>query len=222
MRLTLTRLFVALSVLAAATSAGLPINAQELQDVVYLHDGSVIRGVIVEQVPGESILIETVDGNRFRYQMDQIQRMTREPSVGGPLNPPPPQAPVLLQSPKSPGTATVLSLLIVGAGQAYNGDWGKGLAFLGGAVLLGSAAISEANSDACYYDDECGTAGALALGWLAVSVWSIVDAYQGAQAFNERLGIAGLELLPEPDVRVAETPGGDRVAFDLPLVRWRY
>ena len=29
--------------------------------------------------PGESILIQTVDGNRFRYSMEEIERMVKEP-----------------------------------------------------------------------------------------------------------------------------------------------
>ena len=68
-----------LCVLAAGGVGGQPVKAQEIQDVVYLHNGSIIRGTIVEQVPGESILIQTVDGNRFRYSMEEIERMVKEP-----------------------------------------------------------------------------------------------------------------------------------------------
>lgn len=49
-----------------------------MQDVVYLKDGSVIRGVIIEQVPNESLKIETRDGNVFVYRMDEITKMTKE------------------------------------------------------------------------------------------------------------------------------------------------
>lgn len=47
-------------------------------DAVYLKNGSVIRGMIVEQVPGESVTIETADKNVFVLQMDEISRMTKE------------------------------------------------------------------------------------------------------------------------------------------------
>lgn len=49
-----------------------------LQDVIYLQNGSIIRGTIIEQIPGKSLKIETRDGNIFVYQMDEISKMTRE------------------------------------------------------------------------------------------------------------------------------------------------
>ena len=61
---------------------------------------------------------------------------------------------------KNPVLAAVLSALIVGVGQFYNGDMKKGAAMLIGAVVLGAA-----------------TAGVL---WLALAVWSAFDAYQVA------------------------------------------
>ncbi|MDA3866986.1 MAG: hypothetical protein PF489_09615, partial [Salinivirgaceae bacterium] len=48
------------------------------QDVVYLKNGSIIRGVIIEQVPNKSIKIETADRNVFVYQMDEIEKLTKE------------------------------------------------------------------------------------------------------------------------------------------------
>ncbi|MDR0954946.1 MAG: hypothetical protein LBM20_06165 [Rikenellaceae bacterium] len=52
--------------------------AQNYEDVVHLKNGSVIRGVIVEQVPNESLKIETRDGNLFVYQMSEVEKMTKE------------------------------------------------------------------------------------------------------------------------------------------------
>ena len=46
------------------------------QDVVYLKNGSIIRGVIIEQVPNKSIKIETADRNVFVYLMDEIEKIT--------------------------------------------------------------------------------------------------------------------------------------------------
>ena len=48
------------------------------QDVVYLKNGSIIRGVIIEQVPDKSIKIETADRNVFVYQMEEIEKITKE------------------------------------------------------------------------------------------------------------------------------------------------
>jgi hypothetical protein len=55
-------------------------QTQNLQDVVYLKNGSVIHGTIIEEVPNKSIKIETSDGNIFFYQMDEIEKLTKEPS----------------------------------------------------------------------------------------------------------------------------------------------
>lgn len=55
-------------------------NAQNYQDVVYLKSGSVIRGTIIEQVPGVSIKIETADKNVFVFKIEEVDKMTREVS----------------------------------------------------------------------------------------------------------------------------------------------
>jgi hypothetical protein len=51
--------------------------AQQYQDVVYLKNGSIIRGVIVEQIPNQSIKIESA-GNVFVFKMDEIEKITKE------------------------------------------------------------------------------------------------------------------------------------------------
>lgn len=48
------------------------------QDVVYLKNGSIIKGVIIEQVPNKSIKIETSGGSVFVYKMDEIEKLTKE------------------------------------------------------------------------------------------------------------------------------------------------
>ncbi|WLD25125.1 hypothetical protein NU10_07085 [Flavobacterium dauae] len=48
------------------------------QDVVYLKNGSIIRGVIIEQIPNKTIKIETTDRSVFVYQMEEIDKFTKE------------------------------------------------------------------------------------------------------------------------------------------------
>ena len=55
--------------------------AQNYQDVIYLKNGSIIRGTIIEQVPNESLKIETADGNLFVYKIDEVEKMTKERSA---------------------------------------------------------------------------------------------------------------------------------------------
>ncbi len=51
---------------------------QDLIDVVYLKNGSIIRGIIIEQVPNVSLKIQTSDGSIFFYKMDEIEKITKE------------------------------------------------------------------------------------------------------------------------------------------------
>ena len=55
------------------------VKEQILVDVVYLKIGSIIRGIIIEQIPNESIKIQTFDKNVFVYKMDEILKFTKEP-----------------------------------------------------------------------------------------------------------------------------------------------
>ena len=44
----------------------------------YLKNGSIIRGLIIEQIPNESLKIQTRDGNVFAYKMSEVQKITKE------------------------------------------------------------------------------------------------------------------------------------------------
>jgi hypothetical protein len=178
-----------------------------MEDVVELKDGSVLRGTIVEDIPGESLLIETRDGNRFRIPYDRIARRAREPRVVAaptPVESPSEPTAQVTAGRKSPAAAFLLSLLIVGGGQGYNGQWGKAALMFGGAAA--SVAIMQAGSQAddCVEWEECGQrdlgAGGIALFYL----WSLIDAPLTASAINRRLdaGVA-LELGPQPRIGFA-------------------
>lgn len=54
-------------------------TAQNLQEVVYLKNGSIVRGVVIEQVPGVSLKVQTADGSIFAYQMSEVVKITKEP-----------------------------------------------------------------------------------------------------------------------------------------------
>jgi hypothetical protein len=56
------------------------IHAQSnLQDVIYLKDGSIVRGTIIEQIPAISVNIETVDHSVMVIKMDKIEKIVKEP-----------------------------------------------------------------------------------------------------------------------------------------------
>ena len=54
---------------------------EQLQDVVYLKNGSIIRGDIIEQIPNKTIKVKTSDGSVFVYSMNDIERITKEQRI---------------------------------------------------------------------------------------------------------------------------------------------
>lgn len=56
----------------------LNIGAQTINETVYLKNGSVVKGAIIEQVPNESLKIKTGDGSIFVFQMSEVTKITKE------------------------------------------------------------------------------------------------------------------------------------------------
>jgi len=52
--------------------------AQAYIDVLYLKDGSIIRGQVLEQTPDKSVKIQAYDGSIFVYNMDQVEKIVKE------------------------------------------------------------------------------------------------------------------------------------------------
>lgn len=61
--------------------------AQQWVDVVSLKNGSVIRGTILEQIPGESLKIQTADGSLFVFKMGEIKSITKDQVSGAVQSP---------------------------------------------------------------------------------------------------------------------------------------
>ena len=54
------------------------LSAQQIQETIYLRNGSVIKGNIVEQTPNGSVKIQIADGSLLVYQMSEVERITKE------------------------------------------------------------------------------------------------------------------------------------------------
>ena len=52
------------------------IVSTQAQDVVYLKNGSIIKGAIVEHVPNSAVKIQTANGSLYVFQMDEVEKMT--------------------------------------------------------------------------------------------------------------------------------------------------
>ncbi|MBR1462225.1 MAG: hypothetical protein IJ604_02435 [Prevotella sp.] len=69
-------------IIAAMMMLTVNMMAQNFQEVVYLKNGSIIKGTVIEQVPGKNIRIQTSDGSIFAYSMDDVERIVKEPVSG--------------------------------------------------------------------------------------------------------------------------------------------
>lgn len=54
------------------------LGQSNMQDVIYLKDGSIYKGVIIEQVPNVSYKIQSRDGNVFAVQIADIEKIAKE------------------------------------------------------------------------------------------------------------------------------------------------
>ena len=52
---------------------------EKYEDVIYLKDGSIIRGTLIERIPGETYKIEIEGGSVFIFTADEVEKITREP-----------------------------------------------------------------------------------------------------------------------------------------------
>lgn len=64
--------------LVALIGFAMPAAAQQYQEVVYLKNGSVIKGTVIEQIPGQSVKVQTQDGSVFVYKMSEVDKIVKE------------------------------------------------------------------------------------------------------------------------------------------------
>lgn len=178
--------FILLTCLTAfvMTSQAFAQQISQMEDVIHLKNGELIRGTIIEEVVGESLKIRTRDGNVFVYTMDEIAKMSREPVMRM-------RGQIGVQK-KNPWLAFGLSFLIPGGGQFYNGQHSKGVAQLGG-VGLGIGLMVIAKEDYTSgnfdivpfdFDDRKTVLGLLLL--CGSSLWSVIDAPISANSINQQ------------------------------------
>ena len=142
------------------------VSAQQMEDVVYLDNGGIVRGTILEQIPDKSLKIKRRDGKEFKYRMHEIVRISREPAFGSRT----------LSQKKNPMVALGLSFPIVGSGQFYNGEYTKGVAQMGAAVVGLGLVLSN--------DDWRSIPGYVLL--LGGAIWSLIDAPMSANRINRQ------------------------------------
>lgn len=48
------------------------------EQIIYLKNGSIINGIIIEEIPNEKIKIQTKDGNIFEYAIEDIEKIAKK------------------------------------------------------------------------------------------------------------------------------------------------
>lgn len=88
----------------------------------------------------------------------------------------------------SPAIAAILSALVPGLGQFYNGQWGKGALFFFGTVVVGGGLVSSGSLD--HLEQSLGANEVpsdlfqillLVLLLLGLALWSVIDAVRAAR-----------------------------------------
>lgn len=184
--------------------------AQERIDVIYLKNGDILKGTIIENVPNDYARIELQGGSVFTVKYVDIAKFTKEKptspepqprqqstGTGGQVDI---QKMMLFdKEKKNSGTAVVLSLLLTSTGHAYAGNWGRGLLFtaarVGGVVLALTAGI-QTNTESSgygYYLYSYQTTEITAwyyVGFatsLVFAIWEAIDASAEVDRYNDDL-----------------------------------
>lgn len=148
---------------------------QNYEDVVFLNNGSIIHGIIIEQIPNKSLKIQTKDGNVFVFNFTEVQKMTKELVNNNNNNNNnnynnnninsnnkdnndnknnTNSTETTNTTPKgryrSPAGAFWLSFLVPGGGQFYNGQYAKAGIMLGIDVLAYSSVLLLGTTDTYY------------------------------------------------------------------------
>ena len=175
---------IALSIIVLAGASDCDAQT-EYEDVVYLKNGEIRRGIIIEEIPLKQIKIKTRDGNVFVYGYDEIERKTKEERLHvRPRYRPTPEH----HNRKSPGAALGLSAIggffsLNGGGQLYNGEIGKGILFFSTGLFSAIWFVTESNKNPYYEQSDPGVPAIIVL---VNYVWGMVDAYKSAKRINKR------------------------------------
>lgn len=153
--------------------------AEAFGDTIHLKDGTIITGTITEEVLGETITIRTPNGIIYTFALADISKITRQQITRQKIT-----------TRKEPALSCILSIIIPGAGQVYNEEYGKGLFFfLGSSIGLGIAVSAMRRDIFGQYHviegkEDIAAAGALL--WFFNHIISIIEAPISAHQINKK------------------------------------
>ena len=176
--------FVVPSQVSAQFYGGEVVTRKNVIDVIYLKDGRVIRGIILEKTD-DLLSVRVGDGRVAHFKMDEVAKMFQEE-----------QARMGMGGKKSVYLAMAFSSVFIGGGQFYNGQPVKGIIQLGlgatGVALWATSGGRSFSSSFSYYGYSASASGGSTARYTAGLVlwggswlWSIVDAGLSANKINQ-------------------------------------
>ena len=191
------RLLLLVAFVAVGIGAAVAQDYKSYDDVIYATDGTVVRGTIIEQVPGVKYKIATGEGNVFVFDALMVEKITKEPPVqnyyrsGDELRYDE-YGEIITR--KSPLLAGVGSFFVTGLGQIINGQTNKGLLLMGGHAASGLLMYAGSYWAEGGYMGDYSINVSLALlglaGWVGTWLYSLIDAPIYASQWNEQNGFA--------------------------------
>ncbi len=130
--------FVVPSQVSAQFYGGEVVTRKNVIDVIYLKDGRVIRGIILDKTD-DLLSVRVGDGRVAHFKMDEVAKMFQEE-----------QARMGMGGKKSVYLAMALSSVIIGGGQFYNGQPLKGGIQLGLGVVGFGLWLSSGDTSVSY------------------------------------------------------------------------
>jgi len=80
-RMTLIEKKIALESMLVKEGMLVPPNPGQ-RDFVYLKNGSIIKGTVIETIPDSTVKIQTDEGRSYVYRMTEVDKITKEPDKG--------------------------------------------------------------------------------------------------------------------------------------------
>jgi hypothetical protein len=198
-------MLIIFSLMIALTSA-----AGELIDILHLKNGDIVKGEIINDVPGEHLKIKLQNGEILGYMYSEIKQIDRDVPTGRDSEMERKLAEEeklrkeyqFKYEQKSPCLASLFAYLIPSAGHYYARNWSRGLLFAAGRIGCAAYALSEvdfSNNDQDYSNGFYIAAGGAAF----FMIMEIIDANWEAKRYNNRLyetifGNPKLGLRPAP------------------------
>ena len=183
---------------------------KEMIDVIYLRDGKIVRGKILEKTDS-FLIVRASDGSISTFQADQIAATIQEEAglgTGGGLSRGTEGGGSSIGTggnrssiaEKNPQLAMLFSFIIPGAGQVYNGQTIKGGMYFGGAVsgIVVWSNFNTVSSSGDILSGNFNVKGPSPIRYVGLLIWagawigSIYDAGKSANEINKKNGYGHL------------------------------